>query len=194
MTALDAYKTRTMKAAWRPPLIVEFKPYTVVQSFDQTLTTAGYVTLLARPGEIQVLDRGTLRQSTELEGHEGNYDLMDKLWLALEALPIELAYQPVAFVRERPAVKGHRIDSSMLAGYIVRDFFQRTYGTVGTAVSIQHSRTILGGSTARNDKKEGHQALARYIPESATRQWNEHQRDAAINALAHLYDLRKEER
>lgn len=192
MGALEDYKAKIGKGRrrdWEPPVLADFEADTEVLSFDQTLSQTGYVKLAVHLGEVQVTAKGTLRLKSELTGFEGNFDLADRLDAALVMLDVPGRW-PDHILTEMPAVHGHRTDSSMLAAYVVRRYYQRWISRP-QMVSIQESRTILAGPGARNDKKAGAAALARYIPASGTRKWNEHQRDAAINALAHLYKIKE---
>ncbi len=192
MGALEEYKAkvgRGRRKDWSPPTLEDFAAENEVLSFDQSLKRTGYVKLVVSRGEIHLVARGTVRLKSELEGFEGNFDLADRLDGALVVLDIPGRW-PDHILTEMPAVNGYRTDSSMLAAYVLRRYYQR-WISKPVMVSIQESRTILGGPQARDKKGLGWDALVRYIPESGTRKWNEHQRDAAINALAHLYKTKR---
>lgn len=196
MSALTRYQkkiTQTVRPDWAPPDTASFAQECMVLSFDQTLRRTGFVLLEASQGQVHVHQRGTARLASELKGFEETLDLADSLWIWLECEYFG-DVTGADIVYEMPAVAGHRTESSLLAAYVVRDWAQRRYRTKGRMIPVQQSRTILGGSAARNDKKLGHQALARYIPQSASRTWNEHQRDAAVNGLAYLYTIAQERR
>lgn len=188
MRALDAYQARVRDRAkpvlQLPASLEDFRHDHLVWSLDQSLSRTGWVMVQVDSSGVRVLDRGTLRISTELTSHEGTFDKAAKLEAQLAVLSAVCIADAVLL--ERPAVHGQRTESSLLAAYVV---LQVDRGA--RMVSIQHARRILGGPQARDDKKLGHQALARYIPESASRKWNEHQRDAAINALGYLYDSKE---
>lgn len=203
MNALDRYKekTTTMKAAWTPPMMADFAQDLSVLSFDQSLSKTGWLYLRVLDDRVDVMARSTIRTATELKGWQGNFDQAHQIKHAMrdevDALlmrfaPDQMPRWPDAVVLELPNVHGHRTDSSMLAAYEV-DGYATMWWRPTIFISIQQSRTILGGSNIRNDKKGGHKALERYIPGSIQRTWNEHQRDAAINALGHLYNLKQKD-
>lgn len=202
MSALDDYKSKhvTMKAAWTPPTMADFAAGVPVLSFDQSLANTGWLYFSVREAQVLVHARGTLRTSSSLTGWRANFAQAEQIAHAmgpqvddkLMEAPEEVPRFPEAVVLELPSAHGHRTDSSMLAAYEI-DRYSRTWWMPTLFMAIQKSRTILGGSNIRNDKKGGHKALARYLPESASRQWNEHQRDAAINGLAYLHELKQNE-
>lgn len=188
MSALEQYAAKIQekqKPEWSPPTWDDFKPSLVVASFDQTFTTTGYVLMMVGNEEVHIFERDTWKPWSDATGFQMAYEKTDRLEKLLIAFILKHA--PERMVYEMPVVMGKRTDSSFLAGYVFAK--QR-----GVPISIQHSRTVLAGPQARDDKKLGHRALVDYIPASGTRQWNEHQRDAAINALGYLHDLRRQER
>lgn len=203
MSALDRYKEKktASKVIWTPPTLADFAQDLTVMSFDQSLARTGWVFLRVSEGRVEVLGRGTLR-TVEPEGVTGwraNFArarLLKSRMTDVEEFLVRLSEGltllrwPDAVVLELPSVHGQRTDSSMMAAYEISDYCE-TWWRPTEFISIQQTRTILGGSNIRNDKKGGWKALVRYIPESESRQWNEHQRDAAINALGHLYNLRE---
>lgn len=198
--ALERYQAKktVMKAAWTPPLLADFAQNLAVMSFDQALSKTGWVYLRVLDGRVDIMARDTIRTGTEVKGWRGNFaqarqikhemDRVEKILTRFS--PDQMPRWPDAVVLEMPNVHGHRTDSSMLAAYEISSYCETWWRPV-EFISIQQSRTILGGSNIRNSKKGGHKALERYIPESIQRTWNEHQRDAAINALGHLHNLKK---
>ena len=198
MGALEEYavKAARQKAAdkvWTEPEITEFLHGVNILSFDQSLGKTGWINLAVRWGQVEVARHGTLRTVTSNDGFQGSFDRANHLrrrmseehgWLAFHGVPY-------AVVMEMPAVRGHRIESSFLAAYVVQEYCIQ-FWQMPTMISIQESRRSLAGPGTQNDKKAGHAALARYIPESASRMWNEDERDAALNALNHLYKLKQE--
>jgi len=203
MGALEDYADKVSakaKPEWRQPGHGDFLEDFRILSFDQSLSQTGWVFLKVWGGHrfcVEVFSLGTIRTSSDLNSHEGYFDQDDQLRQGLEAMHDELDIHrygfPDAIVMERPSVFGNRTESSLLAANTVR-VYARKWWTEPVLVSIQHSRTVLAGRKARDDKKAGHEALGQhYIPGSITRKWNEHMRDAAINALAHLRDLKIKE-
>lgn len=186
------------KPEWRRPELSDFQMGHKVLSFDQSLTKTGWVYLEVAYDEegrlvVRLIVKGTIRTKTDVESHEGSFEKADQLRQAMndlhEELDVPVEAFPDAILVERPSVRGKRIESSLLAGYVIRGYCWQWFMKAKLA-SIQHSRTVLAGIEARDDKKAGHEALKLFIPESGTRKWNEDMRDAAINALAHLHDLK----
>lgn len=194
MGALERYQQRVsqkMRPAWRPPLFSEFAQDVEVLSFDQTLNRTGYVCLAVRDARVDILLRGTLRPKPgELTSFAQTFDLADQLDGMLSMLDFRESWRGKVVI-EMPPTGGKRIESSLLAAYVLHHHYSRSSQSV-SMISIQKARTILGGSLARDDKKGGHEALAEYVPESTSRKWNEHQRDAAINGLGYLYTIAQE--
>lgn len=192
MGALEEYKAKQKpkaKQEWRRPELEDFAPFWQVLSFDQSLTNTGYVQLWIRNGFVEVRAKGTLRTATELNSFDGSFAQAEQLEDHMKVF--NPPRWPDATVVERPSVGGFRTDSSLLAAYVVTKHCNLWWHP-HTWASIQHSRVVLAGPGKGNDKKAGHEALEHYIPDSITRKWNEHTRDAAVNALAYLYDRKKE--
>lgn len=173
-------------APWTPPEPKDFRPCRVL-AFDPSLSSTGWVKLhvswLFRdlPPRIVVAAKGTLRVKTDLTGYLATYDKASRM----KALIQETIWReqdlrwPSDIAWEAPAVRGHRLESSLIAGFCV---YEASSGT-GTAVSANHASHQLTGSPL-HDKREIAAAVARYIPSSAGRTWNEHERDALAIALS----------
>ncbi len=198
MGALEEYAVKTARQravdkVWAQPMVSEFLHGVNILSFDQSLGKTGWVNLAVRERQIQVAAHGTLRTVTSNDGFQGSFDRANHLREQMYEEHGNLAFHGVPYdvVMEMPSVRGHRIESSFLAAYVVQGYC-RYYWQMPTMVSIQESRRNLAGPGTQNDKKAGHEALADYLPETASRQWNEDERDAALNALNHLYKLNRE--
>jgi hypothetical protein len=195
MGALDRYQAKqtAKNLVWKPPRLASFQADLTVLSFDQSLASTGWIYLVISEGKVIVLDRGTIRTDTELTGWRSNFERARQISVLIATVRERVISTQRAVgvtVMELPAVHGHRTDSSALAAYEV-DRYASKHFTPPVFMSIQASRATLGGAAARNKKKLGHAALATYIPESTTRQWNEHQRDAATNGVAYLHKLKQ---
>lgn len=201
-SALERYQAKktAAKAAWTPPTLADFAQDVAVLSFDQSLSRTGWVYLRVLDGRMDVMAKNTIRTRTEVTGWRGNFDKARQIRREMEFIddflmrfsPDQMPRWPDVVLLEMPNVHGHRTESSMMAAYEI-DGYSNTWWRPTEFISIQQSRTIIGGSDVRNDKKGGWKALTRYVEESGGRQWNEHQRDAAINALGHLYNLKKQQ-
>jgi hypothetical protein len=198
MSALERYASKQVKTpkVWVRPTIGDFRQDHNVLSFDQTLNATGWVHLGFEFGELKVYARGTIRTDVKTKGPLGNILKAQDLWDRLLSMDRTLVggLWPDEILMELPAVGGFRTESSMMAAREVHRYTVQWFTTRVSFISIQRTRTMLAGPKARNVKKLGHQALGEWIPESATRTWNEHQRDAAINALGRLVELQKEKR
>lgn len=202
MGVLEDYADKVAGKAppeWRRPTMEDFRTDFKVLSFDQSLNTTGWVYLEVTWNDegrliVHVRAKGTIRTKSELKSHEEYFDRQDQLLDVLneemhEAIDHPVEAFPDAVLLERPSIFGKRKESSLLAASTIRRYCY-TWWKMPMLMSIQHARTVLAGSGTRDDKKAGHEALAEYLPESVTRKWNEHERDGAINALAHLHDLK----
>jgi hypothetical protein len=183
---------------FRPPLISDFATGEYVLAFDPTLTNCGWVRLEVMGANyaggplVNVWDKRTIRPST---GHTGFMATWDKARLLNDELgtTIRSAVEACAWiVCETPWVGsgGHRTESALIAS----TFVYMHAGEHFRPVSAQHAYAVLCGGrrppTARA-KKDIALSVARYIPESSGRNWNEHERDAAALALTFLHDLKR---
>jgi hypothetical protein len=179
---------------WTPPTWEDFAWYELVQAADATMTSAGFVMLYidTKPGGapwIDVKAMTTFRpQSDEpLTFHA----LYDKRWQLMSMLRQTLR-SDAHIVYEMAPVSApgmFRPESSLFGGSAVYDACQDATGHPPVAISKNHVGSILCNApyASKNQIKE---AVGRYIPQSITRRWNEHTRDAAAVALTHLYDLK----
>lgn len=169
---------------WAPPELDDFRRCKVL-AFDPSLSATGWVHLrVSRIGaahRISVLARGTLRIRTAETGYMATYERASRLrCLVDEVVWREQHYNwPSVIAWEAPAVRGHRLESSLIAGYLVYEASHRA----GLAVSANHASWQLTGSPL-HDKRQIAAAVARYFPSAAGRTWNEHERDAMAIALS----------
>jgi len=175
----------TRAPAWAAPVPADFRPVEVI-AFDPSLTSAGWAFLrVSRRTEtgtrLVLLSKGTLRVSTAQDGYLGTYEKASRMKALIEeTLWREIDWRrPPAIAWEAPAVRGHRLESSLIAGYLVYEASHRA----GLAVSANHASWQLTGSPL-HDKRQIAAAVARYFPSAAGRTWNEHERDAMAIALS----------
>lgn len=192
MSALEQYRIKIGKRKgepWAPPTPDDFLESHALMCFDQALAATAWVALEFFNGRILVPSRGMIRTKTTETGVLGTILKARQLEEGLQQMGLRDDFDEV--VVETPAVHGHRTESSLMALREVIRFFDGRWTGPITMMPIQHSRTLLAGREARDDKKAGHRALAEWIPESVGRTWNEHQRDGAINGLGRLIDLKR---
>ena len=180
------------KPQWQPPGLEEFETCKQVLAFDASLSNVGWVSLrvLADPLRVDVSAKGTIRSVTDQRGFLETWAKAVKVTAALKELAYYFAladYVPV----ESPSVGGgYRTESSLIAGLKV---WEEAPADKRFAVSAQHvARVLCGDARIPADRKKQaiRGAVARYIPGSESRSWNEHQRDAAAVGLTHLWDRR----
>jgi len=177
---------------WAPPELDDFRRCKVL-AFDPSLSATGWVHLrVSRIGaahRISVLARGTLRIRTAETGYMATYERASRLrCLVDEVVWREQHYNwPSVIAWEAPAVRGHRLESSLIAGLQVYEASHRA----GTVISANHASSLLCGNPL-HDKQEIAAAVLRYVPGSDARTWNQHERDAAAIALAYSLDLEEE--
>jgi hypothetical protein len=176
-------------ALWTPPEGFDFRPCRVLV-FDPALSNTGWVKfrvswLGRKAPRFAVEERGTLRVKTDQPGYLGTYDKASRMrGLIQEVVWREQGYHlPYDIAWEAPAVAGRRLESSLIAGFLVYEAANR----VGTAVSANHASYQLTGNPS-HDKRAIAAAVARYVPESEGRTWNEHQRDALAIGLSFSLD------
>jgi len=177
---------------WAPPELDDFRRCKVL-AFDPSLSATGWVHLrVSRIGaahRISVLARGTLRIRTAETGYMATYERASRLrCLVDEVVWREQHYNwPSVIAWEAPAVRGHRLESSLIAGLQVYEASHRA----GTVISANHASSLLCGNPL-HDKQEIAAAVLRYVSGSDARTWNQHERDAAAIALAYSLDLEEE--
>lgn len=184
---LRGRRRRPEPEPWFPPKVHDFLQGTAVMGCDATLSHFGWLVAEASGGEVLVHDKGTINIETGMSGYLATWEKARLLQARL--LPLLKTYQGVRKVVEAPAVAGSRTESSLIAGMLV---WLETGGC--PQVSAMHVARVLCGSgrlLSADRKKAVRVACARYVPASATRAWNEHERDALALVLAHLHDLQE---
>ena len=176
-------------APWEPPGCDDFRCCKVM-AFDPSLSATGWVHLLVhrlgRQHRIALLAKGTLRVRTGRSGYLGTYEratlvktlVEEVIWRGHDG------HEPSAIAWEAPAVRGHRLESSLIAGLMV----YQACGGKGTVIQANHASALLTGSPA-HDKGAIGAAVARYVPGAQSRVWNHNERDALAIALAYALDL-----
>jgi hypothetical protein len=172
---------------WTPPEGTAFKPVKVL-AFDPSLSATGWahlrvswVYIAAEPEvRIRLIAKGTLRVRTAERGYRGTYDKASRMKALIEETcwrETDLRF-PSLIAWEAPAVVGHRLEASLIAGFCVYEASNRA----GVAVSANHASYRLTGSPA-HDKHAIGAAVARYVAGTAGRTWNHNERDALAIAL-----------
>jgi hypothetical protein len=176
-------------APWKPPAPADFRPWVPVLAYDATLTHTGWALIEAHEAGVRVRARGIINPETDLTGYAGTWEKARQLRDAIRNLHFQLSPDARRVVEAPSVGGGSRTESSLIAGLLVT--MESPGGAV--AVSATHvSAVLLGDARIRStERKKAIRAyLAALIPETAGRNWNEHQRDAVATGLTHLYDLR----
>jgi Holliday junction resolvasome RuvABC endonuclease subunit len=192
-TRLAGSRRKSAQEAWEPPQLADFAPGITVMAFDGSLGNTGWVRLLHLAGDVLIIQKGTIRPKTELDGYLGTWERAAQLRMELEALG-HLAIGCSYIAVEAPMVAGgHRTESSLVAGLQVWQWAAHRAGIARRLdVGATHVSKVLLGSArvSKDDRKNAIKAaVARYIPGSEGRGFNEHERDAAAIALTVLHDL-----
>ena len=157
--------------------------------FDGTLTNAGWVFMENVRDGINVIDKGTLRPETTLTGYEETWEKALQLDRLLSSGFFEsYARSADSIVVEAPAVKGFRIESSLIAGLVIMLHFQ---GCRIWSVSATHVSAVLLNNpkvVSAQRKPLIRDAVIRLYPGAAGRDWNEHERDGLATGAVHLFD------
>lgn len=204
MNDMDRMRARLSKGkpkgrSFTPPELTDFAVNTSVLAFDPTLSNCGWVTIeiyeQAFSGGLRFMpiERGTIRPSSASSGFTGTWEKAKTLNDELAKLIFHKSLFASAVICETPWVGsgGHRTESALIAGTLVYLYS----GELFRPVSAQHAYAVLCGGRrppTAQAKKDIALSVARYIPESSGRGWNEHQRDAAALALTYLHDLKGE--
>lgn len=189
---LRARRTAPAAPPWHPPALEDFVRGVAVVAFDASLLNTGWVVLRRWLGGIDVYGHGTIRPKTDATGYMATWE---RARILEEELPgtlaaAFLAREDIEMALEAPSVGGHRTESSLVAGLTVR----RLNPGKCVPVSATHvSAVLLGDPKVKSEERKGaiKLAVARYVPESAGRDWNEHERDALSVGLTRLYDMRE---
>lgn len=190
MSALEEYKRKVdLKASkgkkdWTFP--TTYAKGVPILSVDQTLSQAGWVCFwMSRDGTFEILDRGTIKPKTTSTSFMGTYHKALQIEQGLDSLVTVFPIDGLVF--EMPAVGGYRVESSLMAGYACLSVAKRR-GVRYRIMSCQHARAVMCGPGKSNDKSAMQKAMKPYC---VGFRWNEHQRDALGNGMAHLHELKE---
>lgn len=179
---------------WHPPAMGDFLPLKAVIAFDGSLLNTGWAAIMSYGNRVDVLGHGTVRPKSDATSYMATWEravlLEQGIWDAGLVVRF-IRCDDVLMAVEAPSVGGgHRTESSLVAGLIVYRLAPRKC----VPVSATHvSAVLLGDPKIRSEERKGavKLAVARYVPESAGRDWNEHERDALSVGLTRLYDMRE---
>lgn len=189
--AKEAAKGRKQPKVWEAPHWSDFASDVRVVAFDQSLSNTGWVDFqMTSTGVLMVYRRGTIRSNVETKGHIGTMDKADSLKRALMG---ESAPTYARIVGEVTPVMGHRLESSLLAGYVLRQVYPDV-----EFISRQTALALLLPLDQRKEKKHSREVLNRYASADASgvfseraMPWNEHQRDALMLGLTYLHRIKE---
>jgi hypothetical protein len=189
---LRARRTAPEKPPWHPPSLADFMPGLRMLAWDASLANAGWV-LFRVTTCVEVEAHGIIHPSQDDNGYLGTWQRMKSLRDALWDHPDLIRWMSdpgiLKAVEAPPVGGGHRKESSLIAGAVV----WAECGDCAVVVPTHVSAVLLGRprilSTERKPAIKA--AVLRYVPEAASRGWDEHQRDAMSVGLTRLYDLRE---
>ena len=171
--------------------------YGSVLSFDQTLTSCGIALVKHDDSGLRVSWTELIRPDARGEvGFLGTYTKALDLHEALLALDsaTEVFDDAEVIVHEMPSTGGHRTESALLAGYIVRVLAAECL-TPCTMVANASMRALLVPPDRRKDRSKApiREAVDALFADRGEGPWNEHVRDAVGLALTHLKHRRTAE-
>jgi hypothetical protein len=185
-----ARRPKSRRTVWAPPDRSRFRSGMVL-SIDQTLRHTGFA-LVGSDGNgwLGVHTGDCFDIDSDEVGFEGTLDKADRLEQALNRLMIGAAMWAQEIVHEIPAVRGYRLESSLMAAREVRRAAKAwAPGLPVTAVSNQAMKALLLPPEKRLEKKYVREAVEALIPadQRDTKRWNEHVHDAVALGLTRLY-------
>lgn len=188
----EQHRRPPRRKQWRPVAQEEMLPATVVLGLDQSLTSTGWVLMQVLHGIVQVHAKGTVKTPRiDGRGHALTLARGHALRRELEALDRRLAKdpdlpRPRVVVAEQTPVMGYRLESSLLAGFVVGEIWP------DVAYVANNTASAMFLPPDQRAEKKHTKAL---VPDRLTighGRWNEHERDALMLAMARLHLLRKE--
>jgi hypothetical protein len=202
MTGLDTLRDRIKDAtparrgrrrAWVEPVPEDFA-YGTALAFDQTLTKTGWAVVVNNDFGLQVSAGGRLMPEPpeDLTGFEQTFAKAERMGLLIQrTLSLQRTQMVDVVVHEMPAVRGHRIESSLMAAREVRRSASQ-YGRPVAMVSRQHAYAVLVGHP-HGDKAEGTARVNALVPAHRrnTRAWNQDVHDAVLLGLQWLHDKKQ---
>ena len=189
---LRARRTAPARPPWHPPAVTDFMPGLRMLAWDASLANAGWV-MFQVTSRVEVEAHGTIHPAQEGDGYMGTWQRMKSLQSALWDHPhlIRWMQDPgILKALEAPPVGGgHRKESSLIAGGVVWGECDECAVIVPTHVSA----VLLGRPRILKAERKPaiKAAVLRFVPEAASRGWDEHQRDALSVGLTRLCDLRE---
>lgn len=173
---------------WTLPILGDLQQNRTVLAFDASLSNVGWVLLWIVHGQVLVMAKGTIKPKTRLTGFLESWDKAEILLGELKDLAYHFASAEYIAVEAPSVGGGHRTESSLIAGLMV---WLNSLSFKRRAVVATHVSAVMLGNAripTEHRKQAVREALARYIPGSEGRSWNEHERDAALIALTVLWD------
>jgi Holliday junction resolvasome RuvABC endonuclease subunit len=190
MTAvLEEYLHRQTKEKPPPQVPLIYRPTPVIASFDQTLRAMGVVLAsVGEEGKILVWHHETIKTPDPgIRSYEETYARTDAL-LAMteEFLGIHHGIGHVV-IEQPPMGGGFRTESSTFAAYAVSRACRKT-GHSYSYMQSRRARVLVVGKGSADSKSAMHHKLAELVPETKSRKWNEHTRDALGNLIAYVIE------
>lgn len=159
-----------------------------VLALDQTLTNTGWVLLeVGYDGNVVVLRKGTIKCQSSFKSHEGSYDKAEQLryQLGLLAERIEpLTTHDFVVVFERPAVRGFRLESSLMAGREIVGIAEAQQWNWHMVSNLTMKKFL--GIKLKGAKKSDVKDKLMAFDDVSSREWNEHMRDAYALGLTYI--------
>lgn len=161
----------------------------VVLAFDQTLTKTGWSLVVHHHGLLGVPDCGVLEARPE--GVTGFEETFAKDLLMEERIRRVVmqgsGYRLIAIVHEMPAVKGYRLESSLMAAAAIRRQVRRQVMNVPVVmINRQSAYAALVGAPA-DQKAKGTATVNRLLAYHRGQRWTQDIHDAVLLGLKHLH-------
>lgn len=190
---LRARRSAPAPPPWHPPALEDFLPDVTIAAFDASLLNTGWVILRRWLGGVDVFGHGTIRPKTAATGYMATWEralLLEAELRGSLAMAFAAREDVLMAVEAPPVGGGYRTESSLVAGLTV---WRQAPAKCEVVSAIHVSSVLLGEPRIKSEDRKGaiKLAVARYVPESAGRDWNEHERDALSVGLTTLYDMKE---
>ena len=167
----------------------------LVLAFDQTLGNTGVSVVKNSADGLEVVYTGIFKRTDPLKGFDRTIKRGLEFKKELYDWMLNFSYLPklTAVVHEMPAVRGYRIESSLIASFIVHQVVDDLGLSIPLcSISNQHGKKVVGlkNTASKADVKFAVEKILNYDEGDIAKPviWNQHVSDSVMLGLTYLYD------